>query len=94
MLRGMQVDPGDVVMVSIFLGLNYQILSWKLASLSNHWKTLRILILIEMYSVFRASRLITATVDYLQLVISWHMKAATMCEFSKQEFIGGLQSLG
>jgi len=30
----------------------------------------------------------------LQLVVSWHMKAATMCEFSKQEFIGGLQSLG
>ncbi|XP_072990707.1 uncharacterized protein [Typha latifolia] len=28
------------------------------------------------------------------LVVSWHMKAATMCEFSKQEFIGGLQSLG
>ena len=28
------------------------------------------------------------------LVLSWHMKAATMCEFSKQEFIGGLQSLG
>ncbi|GMQ10455.1 hypothetical protein CsSME_00053449 [Camellia sinensis var. sinensis] len=25
------------------------------------------------------------------LVLSWHMKAATMCEFSKQEFIGGLQ---
>ncbi|GMQ05004.1 hypothetical protein CsSME_00050213 [Camellia sinensis var. sinensis] len=22
------------------------------------------------------------------LVLSWHMKAATMCEFSKQEFIG------
>ncbi|KAF9677049.1 hypothetical protein SADUNF_Sadunf08G0067200 [Salix dunnii] len=30
----------------------------------------------------------------LQLVVSWHMKAATMCEFSKQEFICGLQSLG
>ncbi|CAL5372437.1 unnamed protein product [Camellia sinensis] len=29
-----------------------------------------------------------------QLVLSWHMKAATMCEFSKQEFIGGLQALG
>ncbi|CAL5389752.1 unnamed protein product [Camellia sinensis] len=28
------------------------------------------------------------------LVLSWHMKAATMCEFSKQEFIGGLQALG
>ncbi|KAG9160947.1 hypothetical protein Leryth_023541 [Lithospermum erythrorhizon] len=32
--------------------------------------------------------------DILQLVISWHMKAATMCEFSKQEFIDGLQSIG
>ncbi|CAM8877063.1 unnamed protein product [Rhodiola kirilowii] len=32
--------------------------------------------------------------DIVMLVISWHMKAATMCEFSKQEFIGGLQSLG
>lgn len=30
----------------------------------------------------------------MQLVVSWHMKAATMCEFSKQEFIGGLQALG
>jgi hypothetical protein len=29
-----------------------------------------------------------------QLVLSWHMKAATMCEFSRQEFVGGLQSLG
>ncbi|KAI7985481.1 DCN1-like protein 1 [Camellia lanceoleosa] len=28
------------------------------------------------------------------LVLSWHMKAATMCEFSKQEFIRGLQALG
>ncbi|KAB1216877.1 DCN1-like protein [Morella rubra] len=28
------------------------------------------------------------------LVVSWHMKAATMCEFSKQEFLGGLQALG
>lgn len=32
--------------------------------------------------------------DIAMLVVSWHMKAATMCEFSKQEFIGGLQSLG
>ncbi|XP_076936237.1 uncharacterized protein LOC143603287 [Bidens hawaiensis] len=32
--------------------------------------------------------------DIVMLVISWHMKAATMCEFSKQEFVGGLQSLG
>ncbi|KAJ6814681.1 DCN1-like protein 2 [Iris pallida] len=28
------------------------------------------------------------------LVVSWHMKAATMCEFSRQEFVSGLQSLG
>ncbi|GMH10685.1 hypothetical protein Nepgr_012526 [Nepenthes gracilis] len=32
--------------------------------------------------------------DIVMLVLSWHMKAATMCEFSKQEFIGGLQALG
>lgn len=32
--------------------------------------------------------------DIVMLVLSWHMKASTMCEFSKQEFIGGLQSLG
>ncbi|XP_020110500.1 DCN1-like protein 2 isoform X2 [Ananas comosus] len=32
--------------------------------------------------------------DIVMLVVSWHMKAATMCEFSRQEFIGGLQSLG
>ncbi|KAK9070606.1 hypothetical protein SSX86_011008 [Deinandra increscens subsp. villosa] len=32
--------------------------------------------------------------DIVMLVVSWHMKAATMCEFSKQEFVGGLQSLG
>ncbi|EPS60007.1 hypothetical protein M569_14797, partial [Genlisea aurea] len=32
--------------------------------------------------------------DIVMLVVSWHMKAATMCEFSKQEFIGGLQSMG
>nr|CAD1826844.1 unnamed protein product [Ananas comosus var. bracteatus] len=32
--------------------------------------------------------------DIVMLVISWHMKAAIMCEFSRQEFIGGLQSLG
>lgn len=30
----------------------------------------------------------------MQLVVSWHMKAATMCEFSKQEFIDGLETLG
>ncbi|KAK3025090.1 hypothetical protein RJ639_044330, partial [Escallonia herrerae] len=32
--------------------------------------------------------------DIVMLAISWHMKAATMCEFSKQEFVGGLQALG
>ncbi|RVW93902.1 DCN1-like protein 1 [Vitis vinifera] len=32
--------------------------------------------------------------DIVMLVVSWHMKAATMCEFSKQEFISGLQALG
>lgn len=32
--------------------------------------------------------------DIVMLVVSWHMKAATMCEFSRQEFIGGLQYLG
>lgn len=32
--------------------------------------------------------------DIVMLVVSWHMKAATMCEFSKQEFVGGLQALG
>eukprot|EP00252_Welwitschia_mirabilis_P006209 TRINITY_DN1700_c0_g1_i1.p1 TRINITY_DN1700_c0_g1~~TRINITY_DN1700_c0_g1_i1.p1 ORF type:complete len:252 (-),score=49.77 TRINITY_DN1700_c0_g1_i1:302-1057(-) len=31
--------------------------------------------------------------DIVMLVISWHMKAATMCEFSKGEFLHGLQSL-
>ncbi|RWR82826.1 DCN1-like protein 2 isoform X2 [Cinnamomum micranthum f. kanehirae] len=32
--------------------------------------------------------------DIVMLVLSWHMKAATMCEFSRQEFISGLQALG
>ncbi|XP_057460390.1 uncharacterized protein LOC130750907 isoform X2 [Actinidia eriantha] len=32
--------------------------------------------------------------DIVMLVLSWHMKAATMCEFSKQEFFGCLQALG
>jgi DCN1-like protein 1/2 len=35
-----------------------------------------------------------ACLHFLQLVLSWHMKAGTMCEFSKKEFIEGLQSLG
>ncbi|KAH7665590.1 DCN1-like protein 1/2 [Dioscorea alata] len=32
--------------------------------------------------------------DIVMLVLSWHMKAATMCEFSRQEFLTGLQALG
>ncbi|XP_060209004.1 uncharacterized protein LOC132636258 isoform X2 [Lycium barbarum] len=31
--------------------------------------------------------------DIVMLVLSWKMKAENMCEFSKQEFIGGVQSL-
>jgi DCN1-like protein 1/2 len=29
-----------------------------------------------------------------QLVLSWHLNAATMCEYSRDEFVGGLQRLG
>ncbi|CAA7016260.1 unnamed protein product [Microthlaspi erraticum] len=32
--------------------------------------------------------------DIVTLVLSWHMNAATACEFSREEFIGGLQTLG
>lgn len=32
--------------------------------------------------------------DIVMLVISWHFEAATMCEFSKDEFIDGMESLG
>ncbi|XP_050368407.1 uncharacterized protein LOC126786593 [Argentina anserina] len=32
--------------------------------------------------------------DIVMLVVSWHMKAATMCEFSRNEFIDGLDALG
>ncbi|KAH0927386.1 hypothetical protein HID58_019642 [Brassica napus] len=32
--------------------------------------------------------------DIVTLVLSWHMNAATACEFSKEEFFGGLQALG
>jgi len=32
--------------------------------------------------------------DVVLLVLSWHMNAATMCEFSRDEFINGLASLG
>lgn len=31
--------------------------------------------------------------DIVMLVLSWKLKAASICEFSKQEFIGGVQSL-
>ncbi|XVF77841.1 hypothetical protein PTKIN_Ptkin14bG0079400 [Pterospermum kingtungense] len=37
---------------------------------------------------------ITLLCNDLQLVLSWHMKASTMCEYSKQEFFTGLQALG
>lgn len=32
--------------------------------------------------------------DVAMLVLSWHMGAATMCEFTREEFLSGLQSLG
>ncbi|CAN7001792.1 unnamed protein product [Brassica rapa subsp. trilocularis] len=32
--------------------------------------------------------------DIVTLVLSWHMNAATACEFTKEEFFGGLQALG
>ncbi|KAF8048232.1 hypothetical protein N665_2598s0004 [Sinapis alba] len=32
--------------------------------------------------------------DIVTLVLSWHMNAATACEFSREEFFGGLQALG
>ncbi|CAF2101885.1 BnaA05g26410D [Brassica napus] len=32
--------------------------------------------------------------DIVTLVLSWHMNAATACEFSKEEFFGGLHALG
>ncbi|KAJ8568402.1 hypothetical protein K7X08_027935 [Anisodus acutangulus] len=31
--------------------------------------------------------------DIVMLVLAWEMRAETMCEFSKQEFIGGVESL-
>ncbi|KAM7276822.1 hypothetical protein ACFE04_018688 [Oxalis oulophora] len=31
--------------------------------------------------------------DIVMLVVSWHMKAATMCEFTKEEFINGLKDM-
>lgn len=27
-------------------------------------------------------------------MLSWHLNAATMCEYSRDEFVGGLQQLG
>lgn len=32
--------------------------------------------------------------DIVTLVISWHFSAATMCEFSKDEFLQGMEELG
>ncbi|GMI88669.1 hypothetical protein like AT3G12760 [Hibiscus trionum] len=32
--------------------------------------------------------------DIVMLVVSWHMRASTMCEYSKEEFFTGLQALG
>jgi len=32
--------------------------------------------------------------DIVTLVLSWHLKAATMCEYTKQEFVSGLMALG
>mmetsp|Transcript_13398 Transcript_13398/g.34367 ORF Transcript_13398/g.34367 Transcript_13398/m.34367 type:complete len:252 (-) Transcript_13398:1458-2213(-) len=32
--------------------------------------------------------------DIVLLVISWHMNAATMCEYSRDEFVNGLAKLG
>ena len=32
--------------------------------------------------------------DIVMLVISWHFSAATMCEFSKEEFVDGMEDLG
>lgn len=29
-----------------------------------------------------------------QLVLSWHLNAATMCEYSRDEFIQGLSKMG
>ncbi|KAM7274977.1 hypothetical protein ACFE04_016843 [Oxalis oulophora] len=31
--------------------------------------------------------------DIVMLVVSWHMKAANMCEFTKEEFISGLKDM-
>ena len=32
--------------------------------------------------------------DVIMLVISWHFNAAAMCEYSRQEFLRGMASLG
>nr|POE67949.1 hypothetical protein CFP56_77537 [Quercus suber] len=52
------------------------------------------MIVIVMGFNFSCLNAMIICLDFCTLVVSWHMKAATMCEFSKQEFIGGLQGLG
>ncbi|KAF3960861.1 hypothetical protein CMV_014460 [Castanea mollissima] len=52
------------------------------------------MIVIVMGFNFSCLNTMITCLDFLMLVVSWHMKAATMCEFFKQEFIGGLQGLG
>ncbi|KAE8691310.1 hypothetical protein F3Y22_tig00110890pilonHSYRG00789 [Hibiscus syriacus] len=32
--------------------------------------------------------------SFINAVVSWHMKASTMCEYSKEEFFTGLKALG
>lgn len=32
--------------------------------------------------------------DVVMLVVSWHFDAAAMCEFSREEFVKGMTSLG
>ncbi len=36
----------------------------------------------------------TPPVHAPQLVLSWHMNATVMCEYTKEEFVGGLQRMG
>ncbi|CAI9755071.1 unnamed protein product [Fraxinus pennsylvanica] len=47
----------------------------------------------QLYNRYKGN-LLCLDVHATLLVVSWHMKAATMCEFSRKEFIGGLLSLG
>ncbi|KAG5416163.1 hypothetical protein IGI04_003730 [Brassica rapa subsp. trilocularis] len=51
------------------------------------------MILAEGVSVL-CSELQVEPQDIVTLVLSWHMNAATACEFSKEEFCGGLLALG